>query len=45
MDHDGTDELVAQVREATAPFFYEAIIGQITAEEALNQMAAAAEAE
>ena len=35
----------AQVREATAPFFYEAIVGQITAEEALNKMAEAAEAE
>ena len=35
----------AQVREATAPFFYEAIIGQLTADEALDKMAAAAEAE
>lgn len=35
----------AQVREATAPFFYEAIIGQLTADEALDKMAEAAEAE
>jgi multiple sugar transport system substrate-binding protein len=35
----------AQVREATAPFFYEAIVGQISAQEALDKMAAAAEAE
>ena len=35
----------AQVREATAPFFYEAIIGQISADEALDKMAEAAEAE
>lgn len=35
----------AQVREATAPFFYEAIIGQISAQEALDQIAAETEAE
>ena len=35
----------AQVREATAPFFYEAIAGQLTAQEALDKMAAAAEDE
>ena len=35
----------AQVREATAPFFYEAIIGQLTPQEALDKMAAAAEDE
>ncbi len=34
-----------QVREATAPFMYEAIIGNLTPQEALDQMAAAAEAE
>lgn len=35
----------AQVREATAPFFYEAIIGQLQPQEALDKMAAAAEDE
>ena len=35
----------AQVREATAPFFYEAIAGQLTPQEALDKMAAAAEDE
>lgn len=35
----------AQVREATAPYFYEAIIGQLTPQEALDKMAAAAEDE
>jgi multiple sugar transport system substrate-binding protein len=35
----------AQVREATAPFFYEAIIGQLKPQEALDKMAAAAEDE
>ena len=35
----------AQVREATAPFFYEAIIGQLTPQDALDKMAAAAEDE
>ena len=35
----------AQVREATAPFFYEAIIGQLAPQEALDKMAAAAEDE
>jgi multiple sugar transport system substrate-binding protein len=34
-----------QVREAVAPFIYEAIVGNITPEEALDQAAAAAEAE
>jgi multiple sugar transport system substrate-binding protein len=34
-----------QVREAVAPFIYEAIVGSITPEEALDQAAAAAEAE
>lgn len=35
----------AQVRDATAPFFYQAIAGEISAQEALDSMAAAAEAE
>ena len=35
----------AQVREATAPFFYQAITGELTASDALDKMAAAAEAE
>ncbi len=35
----------AQVREATAPFFYQAITGELTPSEALDKMAAAAEAE
>ncbi len=35
----------AQVREATAPFFYEAITGQLSASDALDKMADAAEAE
>ena len=35
----------AQVREATAPFFYEAITGQLSASDALDKMAEAAEAE
>lgn len=35
----------AQVREAISPFFYEAITGQITAGDALDKAAAAAEAE
>ena len=35
----------AQVREAVAPFIYEAIVGSLTPEEALDQAAAAAEAE
>jgi multiple sugar transport system substrate-binding protein len=35
----------AQVREVVAPFIYEAIAGNITPTEALNQAAAAAEAE
>lgn len=35
----------AQVREATAPFFYEAITGQLSPSDALDKMAAAAEAE
>lgn len=35
----------AQVREATAPFFYEAITGQLSASDALDRMADAAEAE
>jgi multiple sugar transport system substrate-binding protein len=34
-----------QVREAVAPFIYEAIVGSISPEEALDQAAAAAEAE
>lgn len=34
-----------QVREVIAPFIYQAIAGEITAEEALDQAAAAAEAE
>ena len=34
-----------QVREAVAPFIYEAIVGNITPEDALDQAAAAAEAE
>jgi multiple sugar transport system substrate-binding protein len=35
----------AQVREAMAPFFYEAITGQLTASDALDKMAEAAEGE
>ena len=35
----------AQVREAVAPFIYEAIIGQLSADEALDKAAAAADAE
>jgi multiple sugar transport system substrate-binding protein len=35
----------AQVREATAPFFYQAITGELSSSEALDKMAAAAEAE
>ena len=35
----------AQVREATAPFFYEAITGQLAPQDALDKMAAAAEDE
>lgn len=35
----------AQVREAVAPFIYEAIIGSMSPEEALDQAAAAADAE
>jgi multiple sugar transport system substrate-binding protein len=35
----------AQVREATAPFFYEAITGELTPSDALDKMAAAAEEE
>lgn len=35
----------AQVREATAPFFYQAITGELTASDALDKMAEAAEAE
>ena len=35
----------AQVREATAPFFYQAITGDLTPQEALDKMAAAAEEE
>ncbi|MEM7024933.1 MAG: extracellular solute-binding protein [Pseudomonadota bacterium] len=35
----------SQVREAIAPFIYQAIVGEITPEEALDQAAAAAEAE
>jgi multiple sugar transport system substrate-binding protein len=35
----------AQVREATAPFFYEAITGELSASDALDKMAEAAEAE
>lgn len=34
-----------QVREATAPIFYEAIIGNVTAQEALDRMATTAEEE
>ncbi|TNC72236.1 extracellular solute-binding protein [Rubellimicrobium roseum] len=34
-----------QVREVSAPFIYEAIIGNLTPQEALDQMAAATEAE
>ena len=33
------------MREAVAPFIYEAIVGNITPEDALDQAAAAAEAE
>jgi multiple sugar transport system substrate-binding protein len=35
----------AQVREATAPYFYEAITGELSPQEALDKMAAAAEDE
>ena len=35
----------AQVREATAPFFYQAITGELSPSDALDQMAAAAEQE
>ena len=35
----------AQVREATAPFFYESLTGELTPDEALDKMAAAAEEE
>lgn len=35
----------AQVREATAPFFYQAITGELNPSDALDKMAAAAEAE
>jgi multiple sugar transport system substrate-binding protein len=35
----------AQVREATAPFFYQAITGELSPADALDKMAAAAEAE
>jgi multiple sugar transport system substrate-binding protein len=35
----------AQVREATAPFFFQAIIGELGPKDALDKMAAAAEAE
>ncbi len=35
----------AQVREATAPFFYQAITGELSPSDALDQMAAAAESE
>ena len=35
----------AQVREATAPFFYQAITGELSPSDALDQMAAAAEEE
>jgi len=35
----------AQVREATAPFFYQAITGELTPSEALDKMAEAAETE
>jgi len=35
----------AQVREATAPFFYQAITGELTPSDALDQMAEAAEQE
>jgi multiple sugar transport system substrate-binding protein len=35
----------AQVREATAPMFYQAITGELTPSDALDQMAAAAEQE
>jgi multiple sugar transport system substrate-binding protein len=35
----------AQVREATAPFFYQAITGELSPSDALDKMAAAAEAE
>jgi multiple sugar transport system substrate-binding protein len=35
----------AQVREATAPFFYEAITGQLSPSDALDKMAEAAETE
>jgi multiple sugar transport system substrate-binding protein len=35
----------AQVREATAPFFYQAIAGELSPQDALDKMAEAAEAE
>jgi multiple sugar transport system substrate-binding protein len=35
----------AQVREATAPYFYQAITGELSPSDALDQMAAAAEKE
>src|SRR5918994_1618342 len=35
----------AQVREATAPFFYEAITGELSPSDALDKMAAPAEAD
>lgn len=35
----------AQVREATAPFFYQGIIGELTPQEVMDSMAAAAEEE
>ena len=35
----------AQVREATAPYFYEAITGELSPQEALDKMAATAEDE
>jgi multiple sugar transport system substrate-binding protein len=35
----------AQVREATAPIFYEILLGNVGVSDGLDQMAAAAEAE
>ena len=35
----------AQVREATAPIFYKILLGEVSSDEGLDQMAAAAEAE
>ena len=35
----------AQVREATAPFFYQAITGELSPSDALDKMAEAAEQE